>query len=147
MNERHETVRRLLRAEDGHYRAIREMRATPAYFDDAVFGSFVQQQAELLLRAWLALLGEESPPADSSLEEMLETLRARGARVGEWDGLAEYEPYAFRFRREPKPARKLDRDAAVGRGEGLRHQVCLLLEREGGAPAGEHLYDGQGLPR
>lgn len=147
MNERHETARRLLRAEDGHYRAVREMRATPAHFADAVFGSFVQQQAELLLRAWLALLGEESPPSDASLEEMLEALRARGARVGKWDGLAECEPYAFRFRDEPKPERKLDRDAAAGRVEDLRHWVCLLLEQEGGAPAGAHLYDGQGLPR
>lgn len=147
MNERHETARRLLRAEDGHYLAIREMRAVPADFDDAAFGSFVQQQAELLLRAWLALLGGGSPPSDSSLGELQDALRERGGRVADLDGLAEYEPYAFRFRHEPKPERKLDRDAAVGRGEGLRHRVCLELEQDGGAPAGDFLYDERGLPR
>ena len=89
-------ARMLLNAAERDIEALRIMRRS----DDIpaeIFGFHVQQAAEKLLKAWIALRGE-SYPLTHSIETLLALLTDRGAATEPFDDLAAYTPYAVEFR-------------------------------------------------
>lgn len=119
----------LLRKVEVHSLAIKGMRAAPAYFSDDVFGFHIQQQIELLLKAWLALLGEQYP-LTHDIEKLLGILQSRNVQAESLKDLGQYTPYSVQFRYGEHPAYALDRDAAVRHVEALHDQVRSLLKDE-----------------
>ena len=93
-------------------------------FADEIFGFHVQQAAEKLLKAWLALLGE-TYPTTHDLARLLAMLRASDVEATRFNELMEYTPFAVQFRYAPGDlsARPLDRDTAIGRVEALLKEV------------------------
>ena len=102
-------------------------------FADEIFGFRVQQAAEKLFKAWLALKGE-TYPLSHDLAALLDILSAGGAYVTRFDGLVGYTPYAVRMRyaAADPDAGLLDRPEAIEQVEALlatvRHR---LAESEG----------------
>ena len=123
-------ARMLLHAAKRDIEALRVMRRS----DDIpaeVFGFHVQQGAEKLLKAWIALLGE-SYPLTHSIETLLALLADRGAATGPFNDLAAYTPYAveFRYAGVGPNAEPIDRDRALALVEALLEEVGNQLPEE-----------------
>ncbi len=100
-----------------------------AVFADEIFGFHVQQAAEKLFKAWLALRGE-TYPLSHDLAALLDMLSTGGADVARFDGLVGYTSYAVRLRyagADPG-VRPLDRSQAIELVEALlaavRHRLA-----------------------
>ena len=91
-----EQARELADAAERDISALRGM-GEAAVFADEVFGLHVQQAAEELLKAWLALQGH-TYPLSHDLATLLDMLSAGGADVADFDELVDYTPYALRLR-------------------------------------------------
>ena len=102
--------------------------ADAAVFADEIYGFHVQQAAEKLPKAWLALLGE-TYPTTHDLARLLAMLRPCQVGATRFNDLVEYTPFAVQFRYAPGDlsASPLDRDTAIGRVE------VLLTKRFGGS--------------
>ena len=120
-------ARELVEAAGRDISALRGM-SNPDVFADEIFGLHIQQAAEKLLKAWLALLGEVYP-LTHNLELLLGILQERGVTTKEYDPLVEYTPYAGRIRYEAgEPSGlPLHRGAALRRIEALYEQVAVQL--------------------
>ena len=102
-------------------------------FADEIFGFHVQQAAEKLFKAWLALLGE-TYPLTHDLTELLQILTTRNSDAVRFDGLIDYTPYAVQFRYGPqdRATEALDRGDALAQVEQLLEEVRRrLAEAEG----------------
>ena len=119
----------LLEAAERDFFALRGMGDSEVFADE-IFGFHVQQAAEKLFKAWLALLDETYPPIHDlrRLLEMLTSLRPEAAR---FDTLIDYAPYAVQFRYSPADAgaAPIDRDAAVRLAAALLEEVRRQLAR------------------
>lgn len=128
-----EQARELFRAAERDISALRGM-GDAAVFSDEIFGFHVQQAAEKLFKAWLALRGE-TYPLSHDLAALLDMLSAGGADVARFDGLVDYTRYAVRLRyagADPG-ACPLDRPEAVKQVEELLMAVRRrLAETEAG---------------
>ena len=89
-------ARALAAAAERDVAALRGM-GDAAVFADEIFGFHVQQAAEKLLKAWLALLGE-TYPLSHDLAALLDMLAARGVDTARFDGLVDYTRFAVRLR-------------------------------------------------
>ena len=98
-------------------------------FADEIFGFHLQQAAEKLFKAWLALLGE-AYPTTHDLETLLALLRARDARASRFEELIEYTAFAvqFRYSGADPGAEPLDRGDGVRSVEQLWAQVRDLID-------------------
>ena len=116
-------ARVLLTAAERDISALHGM-ADADVFADEIFGFHVQQAAENLLKAWLALLGE-TYPTTHDLARLLAMLRASDVEATRFNELMEYTPFAVQFRYAPGDlsARPLDRDTAIERVEALLKEV------------------------
>lgn len=85
-----EQARELADAAERDISALRGM-GEAAVFADEVFGLHVQQAAEELLKAWLALQGH-TYPLSHDLATLLDMLSAGGADVADFDELVDYTP-------------------------------------------------------
>ena len=93
-----------------------------AVFADEIFGFHVQQAAEKLFKAWLALRGETHPHSHD-LAALLDMLSVGGADVTRFDGLVEYTRYAVRLRYAA-----VDPDSGLlDRPEAIEHVEALLV--------------------
>ena len=92
-----------------------------AVFADEIFGFHVQQAAEKLFKAWLALQGE-TYPLSHDLAALLDMLSVGGADVTQFDGLVDYTRYAVRlqYAAADPDSGLLDRPEAI-------EQVATLL--------------------
>ena len=99
-------------------------------FADEIFGFNVQQAAEKLFKAWLALLGE-TYPSTHDLARRVEIVKAREDAVTEFNDLVEYTSFAVQFRYGPSDqgTSPLDRSSAIRRVEALRNSVRNRLSR------------------
>ena len=104
--------------------ALRIMRHTEG-IPDEVYGFHVQQAAEKLLKAWIALIGE-SYPLTHNIETLLSLLADRGVETESFRDLTAYTPYAveFRYAGVGPDAEPIDRAGGLG-------LVDALLERVG----------------
>ena len=102
-------------------------------FADQVFGFHVQQAAERLLKAWLALNGEVYP-LTHDLEVLLDRLQEREVSIDHLRPLVEYTDYARNIRYGPDELieRALDRADAVRRIQALLEEVARQLMPEDG---------------
>lgn len=93
-------------------------------FADEIFGFHVQQAAEKLFKAWIALLGETYPPTHD-LARLVEIVKAKEAAVTEFNDLVEYTSFAVQFRYGPSDygTSPLDRSAAIQCVEVLLNSV------------------------
>lgn len=91
-------ARILLEAAERDVQALAVMR-DPDEVSEEVFGFHVQQGAEKLLKAWLALLGGEYPYTHD-LETLLDLVEERTEVTDEFRDLIEYTPFAVRHRYE-----------------------------------------------
>ena len=112
-------ARMLVNAAERDIEALRIMRRS----DDIpaeIFGFHVQQGAEKLLKAWIALLGD-SYPLTHSIESLLALLADRGAATEPFNDLAAYTPYAdeFRYAGVGANAEPIDRTRALTLVEAL----------------------------
>lgn len=125
-------ARALLNAAERDISALRGM-GDAAVFADAIFGFHVQQAAEKLLKAWLALSGE-TYPRTHDLRRLLEMLAASQPVAAQFDGLIDYAPFAVQFRyvEANGGSEPLDRGVAVKRVERLLEEVRRrMTEAEG----------------
>ena len=123
-------ARMLLSAAERDIDALRIMRRLhdiPA----EIFGFHVQQAAEKLLKAWIALLGD-SYPLTHSIETLLALLADRGAATEPFNDLAAYTPYAveFRYAGVGPNAEPIDRARALALVEALLEMVGNQLPAE-----------------
>ncbi len=121
-------ARMLLEASERDVQALKGM-ADANIFADEIFGFHVQQAAEKLLKAWLALLGE-TYPLTHDLELLFDLLQKRGIAASQFQTLTEYTPYAVQFRYEAAgvDATPVDREDGLCLVETLLAQVQLRLE-------------------
>ena len=91
-------ARMLLEASSRDVEALGGM-ADATVFADEIFGFHVQQAAEKLLKAWLALLGD-TYPLTHDLGLLFDLLKNRGADVSSLSASTEYTPHAVQFRYE-----------------------------------------------
>ena len=122
----------LLEAAGRDIEALRVMRCS-AGLPDEVYGFHVQQAAEKLLKAWIALLGA-SYPLTHSIETLLTLLADRGVETGPFRDLIAFTPYAveFRYAGVGADAKPIERAGALERVEALLEQVeGHLTEDEG----------------
>ena len=91
---------------------------------DEIFGFHVQQAAEKLLKAWIAMLGD-SYPLTHSIGTLLKLLTERGVETAPYLDLAAFTPYAveFRYAGVGPGAEPIDRAFALEMVEGLLEQV------------------------
>ena len=125
-------ARMLLDAATRDVDALRAMSRSDEIPDEA-FGFHVQQTAEKLLKAWIALLGEVYPPTHN-IEEVLNLLASRGAAVDPFGALVDYTPYAveFRYAGVDPGAEPIDREGALALVQALLERVKRqLTEAEG----------------
>lgn len=123
-------ARMLVNAAERDIEALRIMRRS----DDIpaeIFGFHVQQGAEKLLKAWIALLGD-SYPLTHSIESLLALLADRGAATEPFNELAAYTPYAveFRYAGVGANAEPIDRARALTLVEALLEAVGDQLPEE-----------------
>ncbi len=97
-------------------------------FADEIFGFHVQQAAEKLCKAWLAMLGEVYP-LTHNLESLLDRLQERDGSVERFWPLTEYTPFAGRIRYESSyiPLESIDREDAMRRIAALLEMVLRQL--------------------
>ena len=108
--------------------AIRGM-SDPEVFADEIFGFHVQQSAEKLCKAWIALLGKEYP-FTHDLRKLLEILESSGVVVTQLFPLIEYNPYAGWIRYDDGvilAGESIDRKDALRRIEEFYQQVVTQL--------------------
>ena len=100
---------------------------------DEVFGFHVQQAAEKLLKAWIALLGEMYP-LTHNIKDLLNLLAGQGAAVEPFASMADYTPYAveFRYAGVGPDAQPIDREGALALVEALLELVRRELAEEEG---------------
>ena len=100
-------------------------------FADEIFGFHVQQAAEKLFKAWLALLGRTYPPSHD-LSELLSMLIECESDAARFDPLIDYTPYAvqFRYGSGDSDGVPLDRDTALQRTGALLSEVQSQLPDE-----------------
>lgn len=125
-------ARLLVEASNRDVEALRGM-GDASVFADEIFGFHVQQAAEKLLKAWLALLGE-SYPLTHDLELLFNLLQELGVATSGFAALSEYTPYAVQFRYEAIgfDTEPLDRQAGLAMVESLLAEVQLQFGgREG----------------
>ena len=117
----------LVEASGRDIEALRGM-GDASVFADEIFGFHVQQAAEELLKAWLALLGE-TYPLTHDLELLINLLQERGVAALNLLALTEYTPYAVQFRYESTgvDAEPIDRQESLSLVESLLAQVQLEL--------------------
>ena len=89
-------ARELMRAAERDHSALRGM-SDPDVFADEIFGFHVQQAAEKLFKAWLAVKGEAYPHSHD-LAALLDMLGRSEPDVVRFDGLVDYTRYAVRLR-------------------------------------------------
>ena len=123
-------ARMLLSAAERDIDALRIMRRS----DDIpaeIFGFHVQQGAEKLLKAWIALLGD-SYPLTHSIETLLALLADRGVMTEPFNDLAAYTPYAveFRYTGVGPNAGPIDRTHALALVKALLEEVGNQLPEE-----------------
>ena len=120
-------ARMLLDAATRDVDAVRAMSRSDEIPDEA-FGFHVQQTAEKLLKAWIALLGEVYPPTHN-IEELLNLLASRGAAVDPFGDLVDYTPYAveFRYAGVDPGAEPIDREGALALVQALLERVRRWL--------------------
>ena len=116
-------ARMLVSAAERDIEALRVMRRS----DDIpgeVFGFHVQQAAEKLLKAWIALLGE-SYPLTHNIDALLALLAGRDVATEPFRDLAVYTPYAveFRYAGVGPGVAPIDRDRATARADALLKRV------------------------
>ena len=100
---------------------------------DEIFGFHVQQAAEKLFKAWIALLGEVYP-LTHNIERLFNLLADQGVAVESFRKLIDYTPYAveFRYTGVDSSAEAIDRAGALAIVEALLEQVRRrLAEVEG----------------
>ena len=100
---------------------------------DEVFGFYVQQAAEKLLKGWIALLGEVYQPTHN-VEDLLNLLSSRDSVVEPFRDLVDYTPYAveFRYLGVDPDAEPIDRKGALALVRALHERVGRrLAELEG----------------
>lgn len=116
-------ARVLLTAAERDISALHGM-ADPDVFADEIFGFHVQQAAEKILKAWLALLGEVYPTTHD-LTRLLAILNECDVEATRFNELVEYTPFAVQFRYAPGDlsAQPLDRDTSIERVEELLKEV------------------------
>ena len=96
-------------------------------FTGEIFGFHVQQAAEKLLKAWLALLGEVYP-LTHDLDLLLDLLQKRAFDTARFRNLVEFVPYAVQFRYDvDSDPEALDRVSALQRVEDLLKHVRQRL--------------------
>lgn len=100
---------------------------------DEIFGFHVQQAAEKLLKAWIALLGEVYP-LTHNIKELLDILTGRGAAVETFASMVDYTPYAveFRYAGVGPDTRAIEREAALALVGALMERVRGELAKEAG---------------
>lgn len=91
-------ARVLLDAAERHLRALAVMRS-PDEVSEEIFGFHVQQGAEKLLKAWLALLGVEYP-FTHDLETLPDRVEKRAKAVDEFRALSDFTPFPDQHRYE-----------------------------------------------
>ncbi len=125
-------ARMLLEASERDIEALRGM-GDASTFADEIFGFHVEQAAEKLLKAWLALLGE-TYPLTHDLELLFNLLQERGVAASICSALIEYTPYAVQFRYEAigVEAAPIDRQEGLFLVESLLAQVQLQFRGVGG---------------
>lgn len=104
-----------------------------ATFAEEIFGFHVQQAAEKVLKAWLAVEGVTYPKTHD-LSHLLTLLEELGAKVTPFLDLIEYNPYAVQLRYETFELsdERLDRERAVERIHALLDKVqARVAEPEG----------------
>ncbi len=101
-----------------------------AVFADEIFGFHVQQAAEKLFKAWIALSGGIYPTIHD-LAELLEMLTAREPDAARFGALIDYTPYAVQLRYADADAAPLDRANALGQVEMLLDDVRRRLRSPG----------------
>lgn len=116
-------ARVLLTAAERDISALHGM-ADADVFADEIFGFHVQQAAEKILKAWLALLGEVYPTTHD-LTRLLAILSECDVEATRFNELVEYTPFAVQFRYAPGDlsAQPLDREASIERVEALLKEV------------------------
>ncbi len=126
-----EQARELANAAERDISALRGM-GDAAIFADEIFGFHVQQAAEKLLKAWLALQGE-TYPLSHDLAALLDMLSVGGADVARFDGLVDYTVYAVRLRYAATDpgAGLVDRAGAIEQVEALLATVRRRLAGTG----------------
>ena len=95
---------------------------------DEIFGFHVQQAAEKLLKAWIALLGEVYP-LTRSIERLFNLLADQGVAVEPFRKLIDYTPYVleFRYTGVDSSTEAIDREGALAIDEALQEQVQRRL--------------------
>ena len=95
---------------------------------DEIFGFHVQQAAEKLFKAWIALLGEVYP-LTHSIERLFNLLADQGVTVEPFRKLIDYTPYAleFRYTGVDSSAEAIDRAGTLAIVESLLEQVRRRL--------------------
>ena len=123
-------ARVLIQAAERDLTALRGMDDADV-FADQVFGFHVQQAAEKLLKAWLALLGEVYP-LTHDLDVLLDRLQEREVSIDHLRPLVEYTDYARNIRYGPDELveKALDRVEAVRRIEALFEEVAGQITPE-----------------
>ena len=106
-------ARMLLEAAKRDIEALRVMRQTGG-LPDEIYGFHVQQAAEKLLKAWIALLGE-SYPLTHSIETLLKLLADRGVDTAPFLDLSAYTPLCGRVPLRRRRTRRQSRSIALAR--------------------------------
>ncbi len=122
----------LIEAAERDISALRGMHDVDVFADE-IFGFHVQQAAEKLFKAWLALL-DEVYPLTHDLDLLLDLLQKRASDTARFRNLVEFVPYAVQFRYDVDPdPEALDRVSALQHVEDLlQHVRQRLTEAEGG---------------
>ena len=107
-------ARALVKAAEAEMRALEGM-SDPEFFSDEIVGFHVQQAAEKLLKAWLAVLGV-SFPLTHDLGPLLDVLVESEPDAEEFRGLIALNPFAdqFRYQAIGEEMDPLDRHKLVG---------------------------------
>ena len=120
-------ARMLVSAAERDIEALRVMRRSDG-IPHEIFGFHIQQAAEKLLKAWIALLGE-SYPLTHNIDALLARLAERGVATEPFRDLAVYTPYAveFRYAGIGPGVEPIDRDRASALVEALLERVRRRL--------------------
>lgn len=97
-------------------------------FTEAIFGFHAQQSVEKILKAWLALLGQEYP-LTHNLNILLDQLELKGASIEMYRDFSEYTDFAVRWRYEDllSGTVALNRADTIRRIQGLMDYVLRLM--------------------
>ena len=125
----------LLRRAEMDLKAVQGM-GDVAVFTDEVFGGRVQETAEKLFKAWLAIHGVKYPRTHD-LALLLRLLGEHREPAAKFEELVEYTAYITKFRYGvlPEPAAPLEREAVGKILQILRDAVRRGLEKAEGGPS------------